>query len=96
MKTKITPIQNLGEAKFPSPLVQKEDVIFISDDDGVIYENDLKTITSKNESEELLSFEYAGPRKNIHFNPEGMVCGIVTCGGLCPGYLSCVLLRHVF
>jgi len=30
-------------------------------------------------------FERAGPRRNIFFEPEKLTCGIVTCGGLCPG-----------
>ena len=31
------------------------------------------------------SFEAAGPRSKIVFEPETLTCGIVTCGGLCPG-----------
>jgi 6-phosphofructokinase 1 len=31
------------------------------------------------------AFELAGPQKNIYFNPGTLRCGIVTCGGLCPG-----------
>jgi 6-phosphofructokinase 1 len=31
------------------------------------------------------SFELAGPRDHIFFDPRGLRCGIVTCGGLCPG-----------
>lgn len=31
------------------------------------------------------SFERAGARHRIHFDPAGLTCGIVTCGGLCPG-----------
>jgi 6-phosphofructokinase 1 len=31
------------------------------------------------------AFEAAGPRSNIFFAPESLTCGIVTCGGLCPG-----------
>src|SRR5262249_20346488 len=34
---------------------------------------------------ELPSFEAAGPRSQLYFNPENTVCGLVTCGGLCPG-----------
>jgi hypothetical protein len=30
-------------------------------------------------------FEMAGPRKTIYFDPSKLKCGIVTCGGLCPG-----------
>jgi 6-phosphofructokinase 1 len=30
-------------------------------------------------------FEEAGPRENIFFDPANLACGVVTCGGLCPG-----------
>ena len=30
-------------------------------------------------------FEAAGPREKIFFDPATLNCGIVTCGGLCPG-----------
>lgn len=31
------------------------------------------------------SFEAAGPRKKLYFDPSRVKCAIVTCGGLCPG-----------
>lgn len=31
------------------------------------------------------AFELAGPQENIYFEPDTLKCGIVTCGGLCPG-----------
>jgi 6-phosphofructokinase 1 len=31
------------------------------------------------------SFEPAGPRAELFFDPAELVCGLVTCGGLCPG-----------
>jgi 6-phosphofructokinase 1 len=31
------------------------------------------------------AFEIAGPRNKIYFDPSKLKCGIVTCGGLCPG-----------
>ncbi|MBF0385409.1 MAG: ATP-dependent 6-phosphofructokinase [Candidatus Omnitrophica bacterium] len=30
-------------------------------------------------------FELAGPREKVFFDPHKLTCGIVTCGGLCPG-----------
>jgi 6-phosphofructokinase 1 len=33
----------------------------------------------------LPAFELAGPRDRIFFEPATLRCGIVTCGGLCPG-----------
>ena len=35
--------------------------------------------------EDDLSFELAGPREKLFFDPENTKVGIVTCGGLCPG-----------
>ena len=31
------------------------------------------------------AFEVAGPREKLFFDPRETVCGIVSCGGLCPG-----------
>jgi 6-phosphofructokinase 1 len=41
------------------------------------------------------AFELAGPREQIYFNPGSLRCGIVTCGGLCPG-LNDVIRSIVF
>src|SRR3984893_18254091 len=41
------------------------------------------------------AFELAGPRERIYFNPATLKCGIVTCGGLCPG-LNDVIRSLVF
>ena len=37
--------------------------------------------------------EVAGPRRNLYFNPDTFVAGIVTCGGLCPGLNN--VIRHL-
>jgi 6-phosphofructokinase 1 len=41
-----------------------------------------------------LSFELAGPRARIFFDPEQTRAGIVTCGGLCPGLNN--VIRSLF
>jgi 6-phosphofructokinase 1 len=41
------------------------------------------------------AFELAGPRETIYFDPGALQCGIVTCGGLCPG-LNDVIRSIVF
>jgi 6-phosphofructokinase 1 len=41
------------------------------------------------------AFELAGPREKIYFDPGALRCGIVTCGGLCPG-LNDVIRSIVF
>jgi len=35
--------------------------------------------------EEPPSFERAGPRERLFFDPHGVTCALATCGGLCPG-----------
>lgn len=83
-----TEIPTLGEAKITSPLkrhTKKGDSAkkFVSDDARVIADvqmDNLKTPLKKN-----LSFEQAGPREKIYFDPSKLKCAIVTCGGLCPG-----------
>lgn len=41
------------------------------------------------------AFELAGPQEKIYFDPSTLRCGIVTCGGLCPG-LNDVIRSTVF
>ena len=42
------------------------------------------------------AFIRAGPRRELHFNPQTVNAAIVTCGGLCPGlnnvYVKCIFL----
>ncbi len=76
-------ISRLGECRIPSPMPIMH---FIEDDDHVLYDNNLQKIREYLEAgKPVPSFEKAGPRAKIYFNPAGMKCGIVTCGGLCPG-----------
>ena len=42
------------------------------------------------EGAEPASFEQAGPRCNIYFDPKKLKAAIVTCGGMCPGINSLV------
>ncbi len=73
----------LGECKIPSPMSGAR---FISDDARVLWRSDLKEIEeSVAAGKQPPSFEIAGPRRNIYFDPSKLKCGIVTCGGLCPG-----------
>ncbi len=76
-------ISRLGECKIPSPM---SEVKFVDDDKHVLFHSyleDIKSIFEKGETPP--HFELAGPRKKIYFDPSKMKCGIVTCGGLCPG-----------
>ena len=81
-----TVIEVLGEPKIPSPLIKRDYSCFVSDQDRVLVRvsyRSLKKICE--EGSEPLSFELAGPREQIYFDPSKTRCAIVTCGGLCPG-----------
>ena len=76
-------IQRLGECHTPSPLTG---VRFIRDDDRVVYHTsiaDLEPWIRRRECPPAM--EAAGPREKLFFDPSQLSCGIVTCGGLCPG-----------
>ena len=85
-----TRIETLGEAKVLSPLGKdtKGSYMerFVQDQDRVLIDVDLEKIKNaiKNGIEPP-SFEKAGPREKIYFDPSKLKCAIVTCGGLCPG-----------
>lgn len=84
-------ISRLGKARFKSPLelshVDGDFVAnFVEDDERILYDNTLLALTRyKTEERQPASFEAAGPRDRIFFNPSGVKAAIVTCGGLCPG-----------
>ena len=84
-------IENLGEAKFKSPLqlssVWGDNVFnYVSDSDRIILDPKLDQIEDaiKNGTP-LPSLAKGGPRKEIFFDPKETTAAIVTCGGLCPG-----------
>lgn len=75
----------LGSPVYPSPLIGWKEY-FIDERCRVLYTSDLSTVADGlADSSRLLSFEKAGAREKLFFNPEQINCGIVTCGGLCPG-----------
>jgi 6-phosphofructokinase 1 len=76
-------IARLGECRFPSPL---SSVRFIRDDERVLYHarlDDIKPWIA--DGADPPSMEAAGPREKLFFDTSQLSCGIVTCGGLCPG-----------
>ena len=76
-------ISRLGECRIPSPMTG---IQFVSDSDNVLYHSDQRKIKEfLGAGEDLPFFEMAGPREKIYFDPSKLKCGIVTCGGLCPG-----------
>jgi 6-phosphofructokinase 1 len=76
-------ITRLGECRIPSPMSH---VRFTRDDERVLYHSrfeEMKAWIDKRADPPAM--ESAGPREKIFFDPSKLACGIVTCGGLCPG-----------
>jgi 6-phosphofructokinase 1 len=61
-------------------------VRFVRDDQHVIYPSTLDELErSRPAGGQPPAMECAGPRARLFFDPSRLACGIVTCGGLCPG-----------
>ena len=79
-------IKTLGKATVISPIefstTHGDGIVnFIEDDITIPY-----SIQSCGDSSVRgLAFESAGSRKMIYFQPDNVIAGIMTCGGLCPG-----------
>ena len=76
-------VPRLGDGGIPSPM---SGVRFTRDDERMIYDTRLDAVMEQiHAGAPVPAMEMAGPRERLYFNPEGLACGIVTCGGLCPG-----------
>ena len=76
-------IEKLGRCSVSSPMPRGQ---FVTDEDRVLYHGTLKEAEDCiNAGRSLPSFEMAGPREKLYFDPSKLKCGIVTCGGICPG-----------
>ncbi|WP_432798462.1 ATP-dependent 6-phosphofructokinase [Poriferisphaera sp. WC338] len=85
-------VQTLGECRFDSPISDwlLKRAAFkpgIGVHDRMLFHDHLSTITeyASLELDQIPSFEVAGPRRKLYFDPAQTRAGIVTCGGLCPG-----------
>ena len=86
-------VTTLGEARFPSP-------IHHTVDDRIRIPIDIATVPGEPPADEG-SFELAGPRARLFFDPKQTRAGIVTCGGLCPGLNNVIRslyleLHHIY
>lgn len=82
----IMEITTLGEPQFQSPLDR------LVDDRIRIPEHIAKDPSAP--GDDGLTFELAGPRSRLFFDPKKVRAGIVTCGGLCPGLNN--VIRSIF
>jgi len=82
-----TTIESLGTARFRSPLhrIATSNVHFRTDTQRVLMDDTCDDYQGIPDAPSKISFEIAGPREHIFFEPARVTAGIVTCGGLCPG-----------
>lgn len=84
-------VKTLGKPTVKSPLKQtpraySSSYKFVDDSDRILYDVSIKGFENYKETGDVpLSFEKAGPRESIYFEPAKTKAAIVTCGGLCPG-----------
>lgn len=83
-------IKSLGSARIDSPilpLLSQPGMGFdyVDDDDRILLDDRVTAVKPGTLPEAPPSFELAGPRAKIFFDPSKTRVGIVTCGGLCPG-----------
>ena len=76
-------VKKLGECTIQSPL---KGIQFADENEHILYHRDRDDVKNYLDRGECPpAFEAAGPREKIYFDPANLSCGIVTCGGLCPG-----------
>jgi 6-phosphofructokinase 1 len=90
MKPEDFEVKELGRAATRSPLSDenrcKPMFGFVTDKDRILYHTSLAKFEKYRKSGEIpITFEKAGPRESVYFQPSKTKIGIVTCGGLCPG-----------
>jgi 6-phosphofructokinase 1 len=86
-------IDDLGQCTIASPLRATR---FMDSSKRLLFRADIDELRAQlRAGVDPPSFELAGPREKIYFDPDALRCGIVTCGGLCPG-LNDVIRSIVF
>jgi 6-phosphofructokinase 1 len=83
-----TAIKSLGLCTLDSPLARASGlhVKFCTDEERVLFNDVLDASRAASAAAALrVSFELAGPRARIFFEPTRTTAAVVTCGGLCPG-----------
>lgn len=85
-------VSTLGHCNVSSPLKRQNlnddfpTYKFVGDNERILYDTSLENFNKYILSNEKpISFEKAGPKENIFFEPAKTKVAIVTCGGLCPG-----------
>jgi 6-phosphofructokinase 1 len=78
-------VARVGPCERPSPLPPDRGA-FVDDRDRVLVcRTSLELAPFLEARRDPPDLERAGARRSIHFDPKVLTCGILTCGGLCPG-----------
>ncbi len=78
-------IQTLGPCRYETPLGDRHEP-FVDDAHRVLLCSDMGQLDAfLAAGQRPPTFEPAGPREAIFFDSAQITCGILTCGGLCPG-----------
>jgi 6-phosphofructokinase 1 len=85
-----TIITSLGKTTVPSPVSKRgqgtNNTSYVSDSDRILIDVNVNHACRQlAEGPAPPSYELAGPRRSIFFDPSKLKCALVTCGGLCPG-----------
>jgi 6-phosphofructokinase 1 len=100
-----TKIKSLGPAKIANPIITRQGdspgFRHFVDDNEFIRVNPFLMESSDPCDVNEATFELAGPRSKIYFDPTKLKAAIVTCGGMCPGINSLVRsivlqLHHIY
>ncbi len=78
-------VDTLGECTFDSPFKSRSRTFTDDSESVMVYSHNELIDKARQVTGELPTFELGGPRRKIFFDPSTLNCGIVTCGGLCPG-----------
>ncbi|MGD8644393.1 MAG: ATP-dependent 6-phosphofructokinase [Chromatiales bacterium] len=78
-------VSNLGPCNHTSPLTDQGNVRFVDESERLLCDPHIRRGDDPCDPDSVTSFELAGPRRDIYFEPGQVRAAIVTCGGLCPG-----------
>ncbi|GGJ71750.1 ATP-dependent 6-phosphofructokinase [Streptomyces brasiliensis] len=84
-------VRRLGECRYDSPFsemlsTKQTSPHYVAEGDRVLLEDTVSMLAEHSlPPGRVPSFEAAGPRRKIYFDPARVTAGIITCGGLCPG-----------
>ena len=85
-------VKSLGACRVDSPMLpileqRKRSYYNVDESDRVLFDDTASAIAAHAGAiDQIPGFEPAGPRRKIFFDPSKTRAGIVTCGGLCPGF----------